>query len=204
MVVAGNDLITGYRDALGNTLLHYAAYDNNAGEIECYVDFYKTPKRRRKNVVIPKSLSVDVKNDVGETPLYRCAYEDCIDASNALIVKGADVNAKTRLGFTATIQAIYSKSTRILKRLIEAGADPFQKDAYGFTYFHHAFLLNDDDILELVSDASEKRGVWARINGKVNHFNPDFLSVYSDESFYQENESRDQKIFDRSFKWSIR
>jgi len=73
--------------------------------------------------VIDQGAYVNIRNDVGYTPLIFAAHENNLDAIQKLIIHGADVNRVEADGWSALHFAADYGNKEIVKALIDAGAD---------------------------------------------------------------------------------
>ena len=99
---------------------------------------------------IEEGTDVNVKDKVGQTPLFSAVLADNNDVVKFLIAKGADVNAKNGIG--ATPLNFVMMSSGKVELLISKGADVNTKDKKGATPLHRACLRGQGqkDVVELL------------------------------------------------------
>ena len=66
---------------------------------------------------------IDAKDDDGETPLHRAAWDNSLDVASSLIKLGADNEAKDEFGETPLHGAAEYNSLDVARLLIEHGAN---------------------------------------------------------------------------------
>lgn len=155
------NVITNYLSPCGETLLHFAARDNNPKEIEYYIHY---------------NIPINYKSFAGETALYYCAYNDSIDAASTLVNMGANIHSANVLGFTVATECVYCKSYKTLK-FISKDYIPTQVDSYGLTPLHHAMLLNDARAVRILTMAITSRGFWYKQFDDPDYTNPNFIKI---------------------------
>ena len=70
-----------------------------------------------------KIVSLDQRNDLGDTPLHTvCSWGD-VDAVKVLVAAGADVNAVGDGGATPLVNAIIGGNPNVVEFLLSQGAD---------------------------------------------------------------------------------
>jgi ankyrin repeat protein len=177
-------VVSNYLSPSGETLLHFAARDNDVGEILCY---------------LARETPVNYRNDAGETPLYYCAYNDAADAALILLENGADPAIANGLGFTAFVQCVYDKSYRTLEALAPR-YNPLQRDAYRLTALHHARLLADDVAVDILTEAMARKGFWWRTLTEPDWNNPNFLEIMNKKTFVERRREIDKQALEEAFK----
>jgi ankyrin repeat protein len=129
------------RDGDGNTLLHYAAYGQDAGLAKFLIDKgakidlagaqAKTPlhiaatndRREIVAVLLKRGAALETKDDYGRTALILCARErGQLETGRLLIEAGADVNAVDKFGSTALELAAWRGKADFIDLLLEKGA----------------------------------------------------------------------------------
>src|SRR6187401_1024955 len=95
------------RDADGNTALHWAALNGNAGLVK---------------ELLGRGALATVTNHVGASPLLYAVGN--IDSVKALLDKGAAVNTASKFGTTPLMAAArYPESSAVVELLLDRGAD---------------------------------------------------------------------------------
>ena len=88
---------------------------------------------------LDNGADVNAKNDDGDTPLHRAAYNNAAEVAKLLIDKGAEVNAKNKIsGGRLCMRAANYKAAEVAKLLIDKGAEVNAKDKDGNTPLHWA------------------------------------------------------------------
>ena len=110
---------------------------------------------RKGNIDVVKQhlaagTDVNIKDDVGDTPLPWAAYGYHKEIVELLIENGADVNAKNDLGNTPLYMANLGGSKEITELLIANGADVNAKYNGGSTPLHTSSALGHKEIVELL------------------------------------------------------
>ncbi|XP_076300828.1 uncharacterized protein LOC143219007 isoform X2 [Lasioglossum baleicum] len=113
--------------------------------------------------LINHGVSIDAKNNDGQTPLHYAAKSDKLEVVKYLIEeKGANVNVKDNDGQTPLHSAAKSDKLEVVKYLIEEkGANVNAKDNHGQTPLHSAAK---SDKLEVIKYLIEEKG--ANVNVK--------------------------------------
>jgi serine/threonine protein kinase len=93
--------------------------------------------------LIERGADINIRNKMGQTPLYYAIRGDNTDIAKSLIEKGADINNRDQMGQTPLYYAINEGNTIIVIILIEKGADINIRDSIGRTPLDIA-MLNDN------------------------------------------------------------
>ncbi|OCT56903.1 uncharacterized protein LOC108705106 [Xenopus laevis] len=110
-------------DKHGNTLLHYAAHDNNQSLV---------------NELLQNGCNALAKNGSGLTPIHFAALGDNVEILEVLLSKAPHaVNLKNIKGYTPLHEAVRGKSIKAIQFLIDK-ADPNLQDEEGNTPLHLA------------------------------------------------------------------
>ena len=70
-----------------------------------------------------KGLDVNVKNQIGATPIFNAALAGNLPVVKLLVSKGADINAKNRSGLTPLHLACQNGNKMVVEFLIDNGSD---------------------------------------------------------------------------------
>jgi len=136
----------------GMTELHYAAYCNSPDAVR---------------LQLQQGASVDVRDDVGWTPLHWSidmaqAWGEPQQVVSLLLAAGASANAVDQSGFSVLMMACGRNNTMIFEQLIKAGADIHSRSASGATALHEAAGSNFSEairwLLVLGADPSQTDG----------------------------------------------
>lgn len=177
-------VVSNYLSPSGETLLHFAACENDVCETLGYV---------------ARRVPVNRRNDVGETPLYYCAYNDAADAAVVLLENGADPLIPNELGFTVFTQCVYDKAYRVLRALASRYA-PTQRDGYRLTPLHHAYLIGDETAIEILTKASAKKGFWCKKIVEPSWNDPKFLEIWNARTFVEQRLASDKQALKEAFR----
>lgn len=71
-----------------------------------------------------KIKNVDIKNNLGNTPLQVAVRSQSFPCAQLLLRHGADVSTSNKKGWTLLDEASFRDDTKIVKALLEAGANP--------------------------------------------------------------------------------
>jgi hypothetical protein len=104
--------------------------------------------------LIQKGADINVKDETGETPLYRAVFNREMDAVKVLLAHGADVNVKENDGWTALMWAAYKGSKDIVQMLLEKGADVNIENNYGSRVWDGC----DREIVKVINEHIKKNG----------------------------------------------
>lgn len=173
-----------YLSPSGETLLHFAARENNVHETLYY---------------ITRGAPINYRNDSGETPLYYCSYNDAVDAAIILLENGANPSIPNGLGFTAFTQCVYDKAYRTLRAIASQYA-PTQRDWYRLTPLHHAYLIEDETAIRILTEASARKGFWHRTISEPVWNNPNFVEISSRQTFVGQRLALDKQSLKEAFK----
>jgi ankyrin repeat protein len=105
-------------------------------------------------ILISDGVDVDVRDEVGRTPLFTAAKSGTSKMFELLLSNHADINARDSNGSTALIEAIeYDNKDSFLFQLAH-GADIEGKDNQGRTPLHVAARYREDMCLTLIAKGS--------------------------------------------------
>ena len=91
---------------------------------------------------------INIKNNLGMTPLILCVNEDNENIFAVLIEKGADINAKINDGYTVLILALRFNKQKVLNKILENpnwGVNVNEKNKNGYTALHFVVLSHSID-----------------------------------------------------------
>ncbi|EAY15976.1 ankyrin repeat protein, putative [Trichomonas vaginalis G3] len=156
----------------GFSLLHFAAYHNNADLCKYIISSIKeyqninnitdnnhlTPLhhaaknncREAAGVLILNGANINEGDKYRATPLHHAVEKNNIEIIEFLISNGANINAKDRYEKTALCYAIEHNRMKIIKFLLSNGANFNEKDQIGLVALHYAAIRNCRDIAELL------------------------------------------------------
>ncbi|MGH9411823.1 MAG: ankyrin repeat domain-containing protein [Vicinamibacterales bacterium] len=130
LLAAGAD--TSHGDAEGETVMHYAASDEDPSYL---------------NELLARHVDPNSVNKVtGKTLVMDAALVDQGSQLRALIAAGADLNRVTPSGDTALIMAARTNSFERVLELLQAGANPLAKNITGAT-FQGYLTMTPEDVL---------------------------------------------------------
>jgi len=142
--------------------------------------------------LVQSGIDVNVKNDLGVSPIYFAATKNNIEAIDALIKHGADIHFKLESGESPLHFACeYGLASAI--RLIEAGADMEAQNLEGITPFLAACQSGSckliDELINLGADLEHKNneGLGALFYA-VGSNNPDAIKLLLKRGLCIENE----------------
>jgi ankyrin repeat protein len=90
------------------------------------------------------------------TPLMHFMMTNCPIIVQLLIKHGVNINQKNNVGQTALLIAAWMGLPHMVKILLDAGADP-EPDAEEFTPLEAAQLINNQNIINLIQNAIDKK-----------------------------------------------
>lgn len=96
------------KDVDGNTVLHYAAYDNNEDAVKIFLD---------------NGAIINAKNNMGCTALMYAADTGSTNIAKLLISRGAEINCIDVINRSALFFAADKGSMEMIKLLVDNGAD---------------------------------------------------------------------------------
>ena len=105
--------------------------------------------------LIDNGASIEVKNDVGATPLIFASAKGQKEVVALLLERKANVNAKTNTGITPLMAAASGGYPEIFKLLLAKGADVSAKDQQGRTAFSMAEAAGESQVADLLKPAQE-------------------------------------------------
>ncbi len=166
---------TTYRDPVGMTALHYAAWSGHAGIAELLIARGAVVDDKDGGGVTPLGLAVrwgnadvmrvlmahggrtDMRDDHGRTLLHLAAEHDHVEIMRALLDAGFDVNVMAATG-TPLHSAAHSRKQRAARLLIERGGNANAVGYLGWTPLHVASCINghsspDSSFIRLLLDA---------------------------------------------------
>lgn len=83
--------------------------------------------QRSARHMLEDGVNVDIRDEMGSTPLHYCALRGDVDMAKFLLESGAEVDAANNLGMTALMFAANGDHPETMRVLIAAGADPLKK-----------------------------------------------------------------------------
>ena len=146
-----------------------SSFRNDLNEIDSY--------RKIQSIIINKDLkelenmlksgiNPDIKNNLGETPLYLCLELDNLDAFKLLLNYNADVNIQRNDGNSILHLAITENKKKFINILLENRANPnlFNK-SYNQTCFHLAIINKLDEVtLKKLKQNGANRNIKDKFN----------------------------------------
>ena len=90
--------------------------------------------------LLKRGFSTEVKNRLGETPLFRALGPETQANVQLLLDAGANVHARTKTGRTLLHQAAMVRSYDDLLRLLDLGVDPRAVNEGGNTFQRYFFM----------------------------------------------------------------
>lgn len=198
-------------DAAGLTPLHYAAYYGSLDVAEylikqgvginersnylSYTPLHFAAEGRNLRAIkffLKKYVDVDIRDSLGETPLFKVISNDCIFGKNdndfiepatLLICKGTNVNAVSNEGQTVLMTAAVENNIQAVDFLLSYGANPNLIDIYGESILHYAASKeNNEELVEhlILDDIIDKDLIDQKgIDGRT----PIFYTVYGEIRF---------------------
>lgn len=133
LVKAGPDL-NKRKGEFGTTALHIAAVGVTLGPAP--YTYRIEHVREIALVLIAHGADVNLRDNLGDTPLCKAATHNNCEVAQILIEAGADIDTPTASGRRPLHIAAHWGHTEIAKLLIEHGADINAKDDYGNTPLH--------------------------------------------------------------------
>lgn len=109
--------------------------------------------------IIEQGTPVDVRLDIGRTPLIAAATKGRTPLIKYLISAGADINAQDNNGNTALMMAVYEGHLDAVTALVEAGSDVTVKNNDGWT----AITLTRADL----RPAATREGKFATMHAMI-------------------------------------
>lgn len=106
--------------------------------------------------LLDHNAAVNVKDDMGWTPLMGAVSNDDPVKTNLMLRHGADVNARANDGMTALMLSVHRDSETI-KLLLEHHADPTIADNAGNTPLQYAKEVGDMDDVHLLQRAGVRK-----------------------------------------------
>jgi len=148
----------------------------------------ETPHIEKIEVMIESGLvSVEVKNNRGQTPLHVASDSGSIETAKLLIERGADVEAKSDAwGWTPLHYASGNDHVEVAKLLIDAGADLDAKSNKGRTPLHFANFRDSNDIINLLLEAGADEDIVDIDGVSWYEFYGDDWDANLDDDWYDE------------------
>jgi uncharacterized protein len=102
-----------------------------------------------------KVVSIDQRNDFGDTPLHTVCSWGELEPIEALLAGGADINAIGEQGGTVLLRAVIGGNPSVIRFLLKNGADPTVKNDWGDTPLQYALAVSaPPEIIKLLRDAT--------------------------------------------------
>jgi len=159
-VLVNNGAKWDVKDQDGWTAFRYAADAANKNMIELFVEKGADISGIHRaaclgdlacvEALLEQGTDIDVKDDMGWTPLYWAASMGQEEVGEFLLSKGAQADIKTGGERTPLHQAAYSGSLRLVELLVSKGTDVNAKDKRGNTPLHNAAAGGRSRIAELL------------------------------------------------------
>lgn len=107
---------------------------------------------------LDNGANIEVKNNLGATPLIFAAIKGHSEVAELLLERGADVNAKTTTGITPLIAATVGGHEDIVKLLLAKRADVSAKDQQGRTALDMAQATGETELIALLQSVAKTPG----------------------------------------------
>jgi uncharacterized protein len=104
---------------------------------------------------LENGANIEVKNDVGATPLIFASAKGQVQVVAMLLEKGANVNAKTTSGITPLMAAASGGYADVVKLLLAKGANVSAKDQQGRTALSMAEASGESQVADLLKSAQK-------------------------------------------------
>ena len=102
----------------------------------------KNNDREKLITILKKGVDINVKNDLGYTPLMIASLNGYTNMVKIMLNHEADVNARTVFNTNALMQAAWNGHLEIVKLLLDANADIHVKSVGGWTPLFFAAVGN--------------------------------------------------------------
>ena len=139
-------------------MFYYTISDCMTQKEEQLFDAIENNKSYIVQQLINEKVNVNVKNNVGETPLMLASYRGYRDIVNMLLkVDVIKIDEPDNIGWTAVMYAVDGGKLSIVKKLIEKGADVnTQDDLIGITPLEYASNSGYEYIVDSLLNANAK------------------------------------------------
>jgi len=170
------------RDEIGATVLHWAAYTNNAAVIRACAGLgvpVHTPTNDGMEPVhwactrghlaavqelLAAGADINAQTSQGATPLVLAAQYGHVDLLNVLVRKGADINILDEFADSALHWAAYQGMHHAVGLLHHLGLDPSNADSYGSTPLHLAVAQGQAQVVDYFLERGEGQLLQAKDN----------------------------------------
>ncbi|KAL4794568.1 hypothetical protein BDV19DRAFT_379477 [Aspergillus venezuelensis] len=159
-------------DARGRTPLHIACtereYSYPEEAVKLLVDEGADVNRARTikpdvaMILIREGADINVRDDLGRTPLHQAVAEGSTRMFRLLLEHGAEVNAVDKRGYSALHLCVDSNRGYYLEDLLRMGGDPNIMDNDGDTVLHHACRYRTTVNVELLLKHDADLGIENR------------------------------------------
>jgi len=167
------------KDDEGMTAFHYAVLQANREFVEFFVDkgadfsgihgaACMGDLAKVKNH-LEKGTDVDIKDEVGWTPLYWAVSMGQTGVAELLIAEGADVGINAKDGSTTLHQAARAGAVTLVRLLIDKGIDVNVKETYGNTPLHAAASKGHSLVSEVLINYGAEVNARARNDSTPLH-----------------------------------
>ena len=129
-----------------NNIFHNAAKKN-----QCFPIIYFFEKLQKLN---PKTLVLNISNELGVTPLHYACYYGNKKAMDLLLDLGANIDSVDNDNLTPLHYAVKSGNERIIKKLLVRGANKFIINKDGLSPYDMAIQLKKNDISKFLEHKS--------------------------------------------------
>lgn len=109
-----------------------------------------SPNKEIVVALLTHGAAVDIKNQVGQSPLHYAVQQGKEEIVELLIANGADVNAKDREGRLPLNLAIQDNKVKLAALLLAHGSTLDAKPQYGLTELHWAASKGNKQMVELM------------------------------------------------------
>lgn len=115
--------------------------------------------------LLQRGASTEVRNKLGETPMFSALGPNTEANVRLLLEAGADIHAKGNSGVTLVHVAARTNSFEDVVRFLELGVDPRATDDLGYTFQPSFFRTREDLLNDNAKAARAKVRAWLRERG---------------------------------------
>ncbi len=130
-------------------------------------EFARHDEKEELQKMIEAGLSVNLKNEKGDSLIMLASYRNSLETVKMLIEKGARVDERNDKNQTPLAGACFKGHLEVVKALVEAGADINANNGMGATPHTFAMIFGRTEVVKYLNSVNKKQGFLQKTFGKI-------------------------------------